>query len=781
MEKYHYRKYKGENGMNLKDAGIYDLVNIFKGEATTAHAASQGGIINNTSRFINIPAYQRPYRWKTDNIVRLFQDYEENNEEYFLGSAVVVEKKKADGTVEFDVVDGQQRLTTLYLLNYIRFLLRREYTLAKLSKPYQPKASEYCTELKKCYVNLIGKNAAPFNAILAKIEELMSNENEELDPNERVEQLVSCYKEQLCIAETKTTPQETLEERLKQAHNFFDNEQLCLKYSRSRYDTVLKNALCTVYLKNVQDTTEYILDTIINPGDDQFIINYLDALRTILKEIWKRAKNNVDNDNAGIMEICEKAIELADNIIKNMSLCIVLTENENDANKLFEVLNDRSLEVEDLELIKNHFYKEYCTKSSDSDVMKDIRITELDELWADKIFNGNGDFRNRLISYLGAVFFTCDKELGYKDDAKLKDAIEKNYSSKNYDNSNPYTYEHILADFNTYYAVKIILDLFEVKAQRLNEVALKAEQEDKSITYKTIHLLNALKYHAVIPALTNVIISAYAKNHSLTDTEFESSFKNFIKGLIEDKDHTKIEYKKIHQCAYMLWISSIKGKDYVIPRTIAKRIISKYGHVGFSDENMDFHGIELHEMDNELEKWLNDWNYYSNKTFAIKILLLNLLVSQRIDVVDAYKASSVTIKIRSALTYKLDAGKLHLDHLEANIINSAAPQSYYLQHDAEKRQKDVNGYIGNFMILDAVDNNQKNNVPMCKAMQYYAGIKTSWLIEDISSMMKDPLFFDLQLNVPREEFFIERSKRLKKYFKAFLGKQLDDKQVTIDF
>lgn len=108
-------------------------------------------------------------------------------------------------------------------------------------------------------------------------------------------------------------------------------------------------------------------------------------------------------------------------------------------------------------------------------------------------------------------------------------------------------------------------------------------------------------------------------------------------------------------------------------------------------------------------------------------------------------------------------------------------QAYYLSHDSEKRQKDVNGYIGNFMILDATDNNQKNNVPLCNAMQYYSGIKTSWLIEDINSMIADPLYFDVQTNVPREEFFIERSRRLKKYFKAYLGKQLDDKTITIDF
>ena len=196
-----------------------------------------------------------------------------------------------------------------------------------------------------------------------------------------------------------------------------------------------------------------------------------------------------------------------------MSLCIVLTENENDANKLFEVLNDRALEVEELELIQNRFYK-VCTQENPMMQMKkkDNVTTELDELWADKIFCGNVDYQNKLISYLAAVYLTCDKELSYKDGAKLKDAIEKKYSSVNYSlEERTYTDKEILSDFNAYYAVKIMLENFGVKAKKLNEISLRAEQEDKSITYKTLHLLNALKYHAVIPALTNVMISSYAK------------------------------------------------------------------------------------------------------------------------------------------------------------------------------------------------------------------------------------------------------------------------------
>ncbi len=38
-------------------------------------------------------------------------------------------------------------------------------------------------------------------------------------------------------------------------------------------------------------------------------------------------------------------------------------------------------------------------------------------------------------------------------------------------------------------------------------------------------------------------------------------------------------------------------------------------------------------------------------------------------------------------------------------------------------------------------------------------IHTMLLIEDINSMIKDPNYFDLQKNVPKEEFFIDRSKR----------------------
>lgn len=63
-----------------------------------------------------IPIYQRNYAWGEKEIETLLDDIKSNDDEYFIGSLVTREK---DGV--FEVIDGQQRLTTLYLaLRYLK-------------------------------------------------------------------------------------------------------------------------------------------------------------------------------------------------------------------------------------------------------------------------------------------------------------------------------------------------------------------------------------------------------------------------------------------------------------------------------------------------------------------------------------------------------------------------------------------------------------------------------------------------------------------------------------
>lgn len=79
-----------------------------------------GDVFSDEFRF-SIPRYQRPYAWTTEQAGEMFDDLlfagtsgaEADPEPYFLGSTVLV---KAENDPQAEVVDGQQRLTTLTIL-----------------------------------------------------------------------------------------------------------------------------------------------------------------------------------------------------------------------------------------------------------------------------------------------------------------------------------------------------------------------------------------------------------------------------------------------------------------------------------------------------------------------------------------------------------------------------------------------------------------------------------------------------------------------------------------
>lgn len=65
-----------------------------------------------------IPRYQRAYAWEEKEIEQLIDDVSDDNDpkrDYYIGSLIVA-RRKADDGVEYEVIDGQQRLTTIYLL-----------------------------------------------------------------------------------------------------------------------------------------------------------------------------------------------------------------------------------------------------------------------------------------------------------------------------------------------------------------------------------------------------------------------------------------------------------------------------------------------------------------------------------------------------------------------------------------------------------------------------------------------------------------------------------------
>ena len=91
---------------------IYNIKNLF----------SIGGFLNEGEHF-NIPEYQRGYKWSAQSINKLLDDinsFETNGDAekfYCLQNITIVNN---DAKKEYNVVDGQQRLTTLsILLSYL--------------------------------------------------------------------------------------------------------------------------------------------------------------------------------------------------------------------------------------------------------------------------------------------------------------------------------------------------------------------------------------------------------------------------------------------------------------------------------------------------------------------------------------------------------------------------------------------------------------------------------------------------------------------------------------
>lgn len=74
-------------------------------------------LFGNTDALYQIPRYQRPYSWGDEQLEKLWEDLceaFENEPNYFLGS--IITAKSEESSTYLDIVDGQQRLTTLTIM-----------------------------------------------------------------------------------------------------------------------------------------------------------------------------------------------------------------------------------------------------------------------------------------------------------------------------------------------------------------------------------------------------------------------------------------------------------------------------------------------------------------------------------------------------------------------------------------------------------------------------------------------------------------------------------------
>ncbi|WRA20304.1 DUF262 domain-containing protein [Helicobacter pylori] len=114
--------------------------------------------------YYQIPIYQRPYQWTEENCEKLlddlFEDYEKDREsDYFCGSLVLVKSDPNSKTETYDIVDGQQRLSTFILLAKVLADLYNDCLDPKHLEHLQEGWKDRHTERKRLSFNTIGSNA----------------------------------------------------------------------------------------------------------------------------------------------------------------------------------------------------------------------------------------------------------------------------------------------------------------------------------------------------------------------------------------------------------------------------------------------------------------------------------------------------------------------------------------------------------------------------------------------------------------------------------------------
>ncbi len=115
------------------------------------------------SRFYRIPEYQRPYVWGTEQVTDLLNDVTsamdaDAGKEYFIGCMIWNDKTHTSGEYRFDIhdiLDGQQRFITLFLLHAVLRDLSHDDKLAQ-------KVSERLRQEEDTYDNIPERNRIEF-------------------------------------------------------------------------------------------------------------------------------------------------------------------------------------------------------------------------------------------------------------------------------------------------------------------------------------------------------------------------------------------------------------------------------------------------------------------------------------------------------------------------------------------------------------------------------------------------------------------------------------------
>lgn len=692
-------------------------------------------------KLVKIPHYQRPYKWESEQIEKLIEDWnDETGDSYFSGSIVTVNDSK-DSIHE--LIDGQQRFTTIFLTNYVRFLLTRVTIrqairesnkiihISGLLDSFEQSASFLFTNTLNNGTNLKDNLSNLRNSVTSVFEE---EDPEDVD----FDSVQKNYAEQVGLPVDVVDGEIAFETQHQIAlERYLSERTLSLKYDRSSFNSAILSAIsrCAIKVNDQSHPVLYINENDILENEKK----YTDAIRSIFDKFY-----NITEDKNPFFK-CKLMIDHIKKYLEQVKVCVVQTGNAHDAYTLFEVLNDRSLALDDLDLIKNQFYKKYVLSNNCLDESHvDSLLQELDDLWVDDIFNSNTTSLNKMITYFATCYITGSSDVLYNKGDGYRDAISK-YLSELSD----YNDDDIRKDFNIFQTCKLIIVKAGISFRSTDLKAIEAEFSNRSNLTKTLNYLNAMKQEGVMSGLVNFILGFIEKqgcsNNPKEQFIFEPSFtRSIVKRLVDTNQDINVQRQ-----ADEIFKASILSNSAVKPREQAVNLIRA------NNRRTQLQYIIYAEsgLENDFSHWLDSWKYDDNK-LKIRILFARLIRLTLDDKTNKLRESTIGLTVQNDLV-----AKMQLDHLEARNPNVSHLDKYF-KHD--ERAIFIDG-LGNMMPLPSKENIEKSNRPLKDSFSFF---KEAGFPESHYLLVETIALFDKHNTegVPNEEFFIERKQLLKQYF-----------------
>lgn len=712
-------------------------------------------------RVMKVPHYQRPYKWSDEQITKLVEDWRVvGDNKYFCGS-VVTAVTGLDKFSEHQVIDGQQRFTTLFLANFICYMLcrinirlaidtKRPVDFYKICEGYG-----YSEKFLLHYGNQSNS--------LKSLSDYLTNKYEDCVDSEGSYQLYKdAILEMLALPTDKT---EDDEEYLHEHYELFSNwfcsvdNSLFLAYDRSSFNDDVRHVLSSVciYLSEQKqpELTFYNADcfTEIQQQYKNALVCLFELFKVAATEQLEAERGKIKPFNFSL-----KMVSLITSFLNNIKLCVIQTGSVDDAYVLFEVLNDRALALDDLDLVKNQIYKSYVLSNQaknkpESPAKVDKVIQFFDEEWVEKLFKGNVIWRNKLVAYLATVFITGDSSLQHDESNGYRKSLQKHLSVL--EQRGLFNENEIKKYLNIFKACRALVETFGLGFKKRDADALEKEWDrNASSLMKTIHLTYALKYEGVLAGLVSFIL----KYISLKD-----GCQDFAPDRVQD-ELTKLSTSAVGQSADVslqanqLWKLVIMSKDYKASREFSRTLIENNSLLKSGYQLNQIYANDVAYLKDEFQSYLRSWSYGANP-FRLRVLFARLL---------SYGVSEEGTLKSQVVQYTLPIEQiklLELDHLEPRNINESCRDKYF---SGFNRDKLVNG-IGNMMPLPKNLNIKKSDKPLAESKGFYA----QFGIEQHGVFHKTFDLYEKHMDshgAPTAAFFSERENWLIELFTSMLLK-----------